>query len=346
MQHPGRLVSKRCLICTSGAAESGTYLRLGDKWWLSDETEANRPSVLPALYRYMAFCGAIGTACVASVFTFSQCGALQWTATAQQVVCSPGVPQAALAVWRIGAALSITSLTIVRCVRDSNGLLEDLDRRGRWFSYSGVWRFQGLTGWSWLLINLYFLLVAGLTLSPNTLTSTTPSLAANACQALLGTAFAFALLVTAVVTFVLIPNRQAQGLSVIEYFRFQPLVMHNFNLAAMGMELWLSELTVQLEMLPIALLFGLIYVTYHNTYRYFKTRTLLYFFLNPTRDDALRIICILLASFSVAFTCGYAVSTFLRSTWWGAPCFALVLVSLMKVQQEQPQAAPPPAATG
>ena len=76
--------------------------------------------------------------------------------------------------------------------------------------------------------------------------------------------------------------------------------MHNFNLAAMGAELWLSELPVQLAQLPIALLFGIAYVTYHNTYRYYKTRTLLYFFLNPTRDDALRVSGLLLASTSAA----------------------------------------------
>ena len=114
------------------------------------------------------------------------------------------------------------------------GQLEDLDRRGRKFSYGGVWRFQGLTGWSWLLINAYFLLALGLTLAPAAAYgSSALMVAASACQLLLGATFAFALLVTTVVAFVLIPNRASKGLSVAEYFRTQALCMHNANVAMM-----------------------------------------------------------------------------------------------------------------
>ena len=111
--------------------------------------------------------------------------------------------------------------------------------------------------------------------------------------------------------------------------------MHNANIALMGFELWISSLTVRLHELPLSLLLGLTYVGYHNGWRYAKTRTLLYFFLNWTRDDAYKIVAGLLALFGTCFTMGHLVSARLRMHAWGAPVLAVALISIMKLRPPQ-----------
>ena len=313
---------------------SNDVLRLGDKWWLTDETERARP--ISGVSRYMTVVAAVGAFCVGCVARFTSSGALQWTATPMEATTSTAIPQSALMVWRLLCLGGTTVLTLSRVSRSSTGVLEDLDRRGRTFRYSGIWRFQGLTGWSWLLINAYFALTSLLMAWPAA--AWAPS-AASACQVLLGTASAFALLVTLVVSFVLIPNRHAKGLSVDEYFRLQALCMHNANVAMMAVELWVSGLTVALCQMPLSLLFGLVYVAYHNGYRFARTRTLLYFFLNWTRPDAYRIVGVLLALFGACFGIVYGVSAHLRTRAWGAPLLAAALVAIMRVRR--PPAEPP-----
>ena len=244
---------------------------LGDeKWWLDDPVARNRQPA-PGIRRDLALVAVVSTLCVASIVQLSLRGTLHWTASTAEVATSELAPRWALAAWRTAAAVGCSVLTVARCSVSSIGSFEDLDRRLLRFRARGIWRFQGLTGWSWLLINFYFVLTAVITIAP---TSPTPSLVAVTSQVVLGTAFAFALLVTAVVSFVLIPQRLAKAPTNREYFRPQPLIMHNANVALMGTEICLSTLRVPLAQLPFALLFGIAYLAWHNTWRYRTTRTL------------------------------------------------------------------------
>ena len=321
------------------ASTAEQLIRLGDPWWLYDKDELSRELEAAPRRQYFAVVGCVATLCVSSLIWSTRKGALRWAATPWQAARSPVLTAGVLIAWRVAAAIGITSLTVARACRASTGVLEDLDRRGRGFRYSGIWRFQGLTSWSWLLINAYFLLTAGLTVQPSP-SKHAASVVAGACRALMGSAFAFALLVTSVVSFVLIPSRRDRQIGLSEYFRPQALVMHNANVALMGVEVWVSGMAVQLHQLPLALLFGCLYVTYHNGWRYQRTRTLLYFFLNWTRPDATRTLVVLLALFGGCYWVGYAASALLRPRAWGAPCFALALLSIMRVRPPPPS---PPA---
>jgi hypothetical protein len=341
-QHPSRKPHlprhHHVLLASTDSAIAEPALRLGDKWWLEDAKEGDRQPYGPSYLRWFSFVGLVGAICISSIVHFSQAGALKWATTPAHIASSSVVSHRVLTFWRLAAAAGVSALSINRCLCSSTGALEDLDRKTRTFTYDGIWRFQGLTGWSWLLINAYFLLAAAITIWPGA-APLVPSVGANVAQALLGTAFAFALLVTTVVTFVLVPNRHANGLSIAEYFRFQALVMHNANVALMGAELWLSGLPVHLHQLPLALSFGVLYLCYHNGFRFLKTRTLLYFFLNWTRPDALRILLVLLGTFGAFFTSGHVLSLALRKyTTWGPAALALALASIMKVRPPPPGA--------
>ena len=299
-----------------------------DQWWLDDPVARGREPPR-GVRRDLALVAVVSSLCVASIVQLSLSGTLQWTASTADVATSQLAARWVLAVWRIVAAVGCSVLTVARCSVSSVGSFEDLDRRLLPFRTRGIWRFQGLTGWSWLLINAYFVLTAVITLAP---TSPAPSLVAVLSQVMLGTAFAFALLVTAVVSFVLIPQRLAKAPANREFFRPQPLIMHNANVALMGTEICLSTLRVPLAQLPFALLFGIGYLAWHNTWRYRTTRTVLYFFLNWERDDALQVLVCLLALFGGCYTLGYAVSSHLRPHLAGRACLALALVAIMRVR--------------
>ena len=126
--------------------------------------------------------------------------------------------------------------------------------------------------------------------------------------------------------------------SIDEYFRVQALCMHNANVAIMGAECWLSSLRVRIELLPLSLLCAISYVFYHNGYRFARTRTLLYFFLNWARDDSYTTIVALLALFGASYALGVGVSAWLRQQAWGLPCFVVGLLAIMRLRPPPKQA--------
>ena len=191
-------------------AELGPANRLGEPWWIDINPRDAPPAAAPGLTRYLATMVVLALAMLGSLIVSARAQLLTWTTSTADVAASPVLGRRGLAVWRCLAALGVSGVSLNLALRETRSQLEDLDRRGRDFSYSGAWRFQGLTGWAWLLINVYFTLVACLTLAP---TSTVPSAAACIAETLLGAAFAFSLLVTSVVTFVLIPSKQRAGLA-------------------------------------------------------------------------------------------------------------------------------------
>lgn len=273
-------------------------LTLGDPWWEADQDELSRPPA-PGKSRYLAATAAIGVVSVGSLLASTHNGALRWTATAADVASSPLLPWWSFALWRVFATLGVSALSVRHYCTETLGVIEDLDRRGRLFRYRGFWRFQGLTGVSWLLLNAYFVLATVLTLRPSTATRVS-SVAACAAQVLMSTSWALALLVTTVVTFWLIPARVSANLSVDEYYNFNALVMHNANVWLMGIDVWLSTVKVDLLQLPIATIVGVLYIFWHQSLRYARTRTLLYHFLNWSKPGALRALFGLTAAFSGA----------------------------------------------
>jgi hypothetical protein len=92
-------------------------------------------------------------------------------------------------------------------------------------------------------------------------------------------------LVTVVVTYVLIPGAQKEGLSPEIYFSVPVLMLHNANNTMMATELLLSNMKFSFWHFPFCILFGVCYVLF-QWYWVEKVGAFYYFFLDYDRSDA------------------------------------------------------------
>ena len=138
---------------------------------------------------------------------------------------------------------------------------------------------------------------------------------------LLGVSSTYAMMVTTIVTFVLIPSkaRRAKALQLDLFCGFFPLIMHNANLILMVAELLLSGMHVDARHLPFAILFGATYACWHQFVRWRLTHTLVYYFLSWKHPHSIKISLGLLASSAVYFGLAWSITEVLRPKPWGAP---------------------------
>ena len=93
--------------------------------------------------------------------------------------------------------------------------------------------------------------------------------------------------------------------------------------------------------LPYCLLFGSTYVCFHHFWRYPRTRTLLYFFLNwQWGKKAPAIVVALLSAMAAFFLVGWLISEVLRERAWGPPVVLLGNFLIMRLRHPPPGAYP------
>lgn len=304
-----------------------TPVPIGHPWWLDTPESAAREAWAVrsrGLPRYMT---AIALLAAGSIATFAVNGA-EWTATLA-AVAKPrdGVPASLLAAYRVCAACWAVGESVSCCLTQATIEYEDLDRKSHAMRSSGIWRLQGLTQWAWLVIGAYFSLAGAISLrilcaSDGDATHLHESgLVANVAVSLLELGWSYAIFVTVNVTFVLIPARARRG-EAGAFYSHWGLVMHNANVGLMLGELLLDTLHISLAHAPLAPLFGLGYLTWHNTYRYARTRTLLYFTANWQAPRALTILLGLFLLETTAYALGWLACTLRESA---AGCVALAV---------------------
>jgi hypothetical protein len=108
--------------------------------------------------------------------------------------------------------------------------------------------------------------------------------------------------------------------------------MHNANTGLLVLDLLGGGMRVSLADLPWSLLVGVAYVSFHHFYRYPRTRTLLYFFLNWQAPAALPIVLALVSAIGGFFAIGYGISEYLRPQPWGPPAVLLASALIMLVR--------------
>lgn len=316
----------------------------GEAWWLDDPATAKREAWAvrsQGLGRY--FLGLLG--CVmpyAAVLVFY---GPEFDATPRQIASAQdGVPDVALAAYRVAAAVFAVSWTIALYFTEMLAELENLDRDvvSMRVCKRTFWRFQGFTQWSWLAIVVFFCVSAftslSVLMSPDDPSHDQPTLAANVAVVSLQVAWPFALLTTITVTFVLVPTKFKRGLRQDAFFAPQNIAMHNHNVALVLLELLLDQITPRVSHLPFAPIFGLAYLIFHNSYRYAKTRTLLYFFLNWQGKHALKILVCLALGMSAFFVFGLVVVQ-LRDSMVGV---AALLAGARLIMRFRPMTSKPP----
>lgn len=169
-------------------------------------------------------------------------------------------------------------------------------------------RFSPFTVWCWIIQGCYFTITGVLSLLHADLLDFDPALTEGTkhlmCQVswvLFELCFSTAFLVTSIVSYVLIPATKKRKLPLDNFFMICPLVMHNFNVIFMAVELTLNKLDFAFYHFPYALLYGCIYIVF--AWGWFQYKGIFYyFFLDYMRDGALLwhvgLILVLLACFS------------------------------------------------
>ena len=215
---------------------------------------------------------------------------------------------------------------------------ETLDGRQVTFICRGLWRFQGLTSWTWLTIVSYFsvttlLSIYVVVLAPGAPQHLSPSGAAVAAQLLQEVVTPCSFLVSCIVTYVLIPAKLKERRPVDEFFYVDVLLMHNANLAMLVPELLLNRMHIELAHMPVAILFACVYILWHQTVRYERTHTMMYSFLSWKSEHRFKIIAALASVFAAFYLFAFVVCEYLRPSTYGPPLVVAVAVSLMQIRQ-------------
>lgn len=206
-------------------------------------------------------------------------------------------------------------------------------------------RFAAFTQWSWVMQAWYF----GITTVLYFISEYRPEIlmdpafgvkpylptVASVLWIMYELSVTMAFLVTTIVTFVLIPATEKKGLSADNYYRPLPLIMHNFNVLFMSLELGLNNVRFHLPHLAFAALWGIAYVFFAWLwYRY--TGVFFYFFLDYNHPFAalyhLGLVGLMAFFFIACSIMGNYVDTHAVGNIFNTPflCLMAFTISIMK----------------
>lgn len=225
------------------------------------------------------------------------------------------IPTQWLLVFRALIALSIWYVC-GRLLLDKDGLTLDIAKRDK--SVMRVTlvhgeRFAPFTVWCWTLQGLYFTIAAYASATHCGLlsaSSSSPTLISVACI-LYELSFSVAFLVSAVVSFVLIPATVSRGLPLDSFFKPWPLVMHNANVLFVSLEMVMNRLSFDSNHHPWVLLYACSYVLF-AWFWYQKNGYFFYFFLDYTDPFAPLWYLALLLLLLLCFFAGFVVSQYVE----------------------------------
>ena len=242
--------------------------------WLREYGESDRRLETAALTTFML---------LAMLYYIVTSGVAEVSHTQSQIAGSLYLPNILLALFRTVAAV-LALFTLVSICIDEEGSVSlpvfyDSRQRGE-IVLLGAHRLIPFTVWSFAAFGLYFTIAAASSWVL-VLGGEVPGWALASAPLAFATACGTALLVTAVVTFYLIPSNAAKGYDVSKYFEWQEVLMHNGNVIILGIELVFGGIGITLGMVAFPLLFGIVYIGFANAYAMFGGGIYLYDFLDP-----------------------------------------------------------------
>ena len=144
------------------AAEAAavTVPKPGDPWWEGVPSESDRSA---GLGRYVAACAAWFVSFAAWLGIATYTNRLRWLASVDDFCASPNAPPVVLLGFRLCALALVLAVKLkVWLAPATLYQYETLERAPVRLRIRGLWRSQGLTSWSWLLIGAYFAVAAAL----------------------------------------------------------------------------------------------------------------------------------------------------------------------------------------
>tara|TARA_B100001250_G_scaffold49018_1_gene38426 strand:- start:4340 stop:5254 length:915 start_codon:yes stop_codon:yes gene_type:complete len=238
------------------------------------------------------------------------------------------IPSTTLAMFRTIAAMA-SVFTLSAIASNKEGLNYNvLDYETKIYGprrLLGTSRLAAYTMWSFGLLGIYFSIAAFVTWS-HILGTNVPDILLVACPAALAASCASALLVSATVTFILIPESNERGDNISHYFLWDNQIMHNGNVIILGAELLVTDITIGLSHISFPVIFGAIYVTFSAFFAMREGGFYFYDFLDPRLNGAPVIHMILLAVLAALYI-GVILLTSLVD--WNRGVAAVVIILLL-----------------
>ena len=179
-------------------------------------------------------------------------------------------------------------------------------------------RFTPFTVWCWVLQLVYFSLASICSAAQVGLIDpvSVPASLAQSAWVAFEVSFATAFLVSAVVSFVLIPGTLKRGLGLDNFFKPLPKVMHNANVVFMALELGVNKLSFSQSHHAYVLIFAMLYVVF--AWLWYEIKGVFYYsFLDYARPGAAAWYLGLMAALLLFFACGLTAAASLEQEGQG-----------------------------
>ena len=264
---------------------------------------------------------------VLMLFFISESGSLEASQTQEQVATSGILPDAALGSFRVACSILVV-ITLSWIALDPKGssdnplYLKERELLPR--KVVGPTRLAAFTMWHFALIGVSFG-VSGAATWIHASGGTVPEWVLVASPILFSTSYACAILVTCTISFHIIGDNIAKGNPVSKLFTWYEILMHNGNVALLGISLLVNEMEVEFYFLAFPAVFGIAYVAWAAIYANFISGVFIYDFIDYRMRGA-PVIYLLLMSLLISFF--FLVMALDRIAEWNT-VLAAVIISAM-----------------
>jgi len=238
-----------------------------------------------------------------ALFFISESGSLEASQTQEQVATSGILPDRALMSFRMACSFLVV-ITLSWVALDPKGSgdfpLYFKEREIRSRKVVGPTRLAAFTMWHFALIGLSFG-VSGAATWIHASGGMVPEWMIVASPILFSTSYACAILVTCVISFHIIGDNLAKGHRVSHLFTWYEIVMHNANVALLGISLLVNDMEVELSFMAFPAVFGIFYVAWAAVYANFISGVFIYDFMDYRKSGAPVIYLALLSLQTIFF---------------------------------------------
>ena len=239
---------------------------------------------------------------VLMLFFISESGSLEASQTQEQVATSGILPDAALGSFRVACSILVV-ITLSWIALDPKGssdnplYLKERELLPR--KVVGPTRLAAFTMWHFALIGVSFG-VSGAATWIHASGGAVPEWVLVSSPILFSTSYACAILVTCTISFHIIGDNIAKGNRVSNLFTWYEILMHNGNVALLGISLLVNEMEVELHFLAFPAVFGIAYVAWAAIYANFISGVFIYDFIDYRMRGA-PVIYLALMSLLISF---------------------------------------------
>ena len=264
---------------------------------------------------------------VLMLFFISESGSLEASQTQEQVATSSIVPDAALGAFRVACSILVI-VTLSWIALDPKGSSDHplyfKEREILPRKVVGPTRLAAFTMWHFALIGVSYG-VSGAATWIHASGGTVPEWVLISSPILFSASYACAIMVTCTISFHIIGDNLAKGKRVSHLFTWYEILMHNGNVALLGVSLLVNGMEVEFYFLAFPAVFGVAYVAWAAIYANFISGVFIYDFMDYRRRGA-PVIYLALLSLQISFF--FVVMALDRIAEWNTVLAAVVISAM------------------